>query len=67
MELCYIIYFAIYIPTLQFNNTMGMSHLKIKIKSLYILDLIDARTSKLGTTFLNCWSSRIARVSESEL
>jgi len=29
--LCYTIYFAIYLPTLLFNNTTGMSHLKINL------------------------------------
>ena len=32
----------------MFNNTTSMSHLKITIKSLNILDLIDAKLPGLG-------------------
>jgi hypothetical protein len=35
------------------NITVQITHDKT-IKSLNILDLIDARTSRLGTAFLNC-------------
>jgi hypothetical protein len=37
------------------------------MESVYILDVIEAESSVLGTFFLNCCSVRIFRISSSRL